>query len=575
MLATFWWTSPDTTARRSTGVSSSTINARSWRNCWPTPKEWRITAAAPLKAQTPPQTGASSSDSLVEAFVSAGGVTAALRGLKPMLSPGAPEFQPPPRPFVELPLPQSVDTASADRFGATIGPHFQQSISTSPGSTSSGSATLAAAIYIPADVDSGGRVRLWIGGAAGAALAQDVNLELTGSLRLRALQAAGVDPLSAARIETLAAPVSVAPPETHATGNPALARSGLPLALAYLLLVSALISGSMIFSRELVEERAIKLLEAVLACVSPRELMIGFLKLAGISAIGLSIVAIWVAATVAIVNVNPSSPLGFLIPALASLWQTPGIAAAMVFYFLGGFLTIGMIFLAIALVRDSMQEAQAYLMPVSLFIALPSVLLGSVISRDPNGLLPRIFSWIPVYTPLVMLARLESGVSSLETFGTATVLVLFGVLELLVLARLFETNLIHTGRGFHIPFNRRRLVAVPLIVVVAVVVITVRRSRAPSQSADQTAASRAHGESVFRTSCASCHDPAAGRAQSQAQLASLKPEEVIRKPEVGRHETDGPRVSPTPISGPSPPGLPAGNPGVSCRLTRSPAALLC
>ena len=43
-------------------------------------------------------------------------------------------------------------------------------------------------------------------GAADAALVQDVKLELTGSLRLKALQAAGVDPLSAARIETLAAP---------------------------------------------------------------------------------------------------------------------------------------------------------------------------------------------------------------------------------------------------------------------------------------------------------------------------------------------------------------------------------
>jgi polyvinyl alcohol dehydrogenase (cytochrome) len=287
--------------------------------------------------------------------------------------------------------------------------------------------------------------------------------------------------------------------------------------------VSTFITGSMML-QGLVEERANKLLEAVLACVSPRELMIG--KLAGISAIGLSIVSIWVLATVAIVNVNRSSPLGFLIPALASLWQTPGIAVAMLFYFLAGFLIIGMIFLAIALVCDSMQEAQAYLMPVSLLIALPSVLLGTVISRDPNGLLPRIFSWIPVYTPLVMLARLQSGVSSLETFGTAAVLVLFGVLELLVLARLFETNLIQTGRGFRIPVSRRRIMAVPLVVIVAVVAIAVRRNRTPTQPADPTAAMRSHGESLFRANCAQCHDPAVGRAAGRQQLASSSPADI-------------------------------------------------
>ncbi len=483
-------------------------------------EEWRRAGAAPPNAQTPLQTGASSGDSLVETFVSAGGATAALRGLKPRLSPGAPSFQPPPRPLVELPLPHDIDTATAARFGATIGPHFQQSIG-----TSSGSAVLAVAVYIPADVDSGGQVRVWTSSAADTALVQDVKLELTGSLRLKALQAAGVDPLSAARIETIAAAVSIAPPETHATGTPALAHSGLPLALAYLLLVSMMITGSMML-QGLVEERANKLLEAVLACVSPRELMIG--KLVGISAIGLSIVVIWVMATVVIVKVNPSSPLGFLIPALASLWQTPGIAAAMLFYFLAGFLTIGMIFLAIALVRDSMQEAQAYLMPVALLITMPSVLLASVISRDPNGLLPRIFSWIPIYTPLVMLARLQSGVSSLDLFGTAAVLVLFGVLELRVLARLFETNLIQTGRGFHIPISRRRAVGVALAVPVAVVAITLRHQRALSHTSDPSAALHSRGESRFRADCAKCHDPAVGRAPGRQQLASLSPAEVVK-----------------------------------------------
>ncbi len=200
----------------------------------------------------------------------------------------------------------------------------------------------------------------------------------------------------------------------------------------------------------------------------------------------------------------------------------------MFFYFLAGFLTIGMIFLAVALVPDSMQEAQAYLMPVSMLIAAPSVALASVISRDPNGLVPRIVAWIPIYTPVVMLARLQSGVSSLDLFGTAAVLVLFGVVELLVLARLFESNLIQTGRGFHLPVGRRRIVVAALAVTVAVVAITVRRSRAPSNPADQSAALLSRGESLFRAYCATCHDPAVGRAPGRQQLASLTPADVVK-----------------------------------------------
>src|SRR5579863_8410446 len=165
--------------------------------------------------------------------------------------------------------------------------------------------------------------------------------------------------------------------------------------------------------------------------------MIG--KLAGISSLGLSIVGIWVAAAVLILHLYPSSPLGFLLPALASLSQTPGIAAAMFFYFLVGFLTIGIIFLAVGLTRESMQEAQAYLMPIAIVIAAPTALVTSMISRDPGGVIPRIFSWIPIYTPVIMLARLESGVSSFELTGTAAVLLAFGAIELFALGRLFGT----------------------------------------------------------------------------------------------------------------------------------------
>jgi ABC-2 type transport system permease protein len=115
-------------------------------------------------------------------------------------------------------------------------------------------------------------------------------------------------------------------------------------------------------------------------------------------AIGLSIVGVWGGAIIGIIHAEPSSPLGFLLPALASLSQTPWVAAAMIFYFLAGYLTIGMIFLAVGAISDSMQEAQSYLMPLMLLIALPATGLANLIFRDPNGLVARIFSWIPSST---------------------------------------------------------------------------------------------------------------------------------------------------------------------------------
>ena len=284
-------------------------------------REWRDGSSA-AASEGGLQTEQSSSDAAVENFVAAGGAPAILRLLKPKLLPSAAPFRAPSRSFVDLPLPDGVATDSADRFGASIGPHFEQT-STTP----AGKAALGVAIYIPSNVDSGGQVRVWTNGPAGAALIQELRLELTQALQLNALRGSGVDPHSAAQIKSLSAPLSIAPPQTSAAGGEAVIHSALPLVLAELLLISMVITGSMML-QGLVEERSNKLLEAVLACVNERELLID--KLLGISAIGLSIVGVWGGAIIGIIHAEPSSPLGFLLPALASLSQTPWVAAAMI-----------------------------------------------------------------------------------------------------------------------------------------------------------------------------------------------------------------------------------------------------
>jgi polyvinyl alcohol dehydrogenase (cytochrome) len=489
-------------------------------------REWRdgsTTAASEGRLQTEQ----SSSDAAVENFVAAGGAPAVLRLLRPRLLSSAPPFLAPPRSFVELPLPSDVATDSVDSFGASIGPHFQETAT-----TRAGKAPLGVAIYIPGDVDSGGRVSVWASGPASAALIQDLRLELTQALRLNALRGSGVDPLSAAQIESLSAPLSMAAPRTSAAGGAAVIHSALPLVLVVLLIIATFITGSMML-QGLVEERSNKLLEAVLACVSAEELLIG--KLLGISAIGLSIVSVWGSAIIGIIHAEPSSPLRFLLPALGSLSQTPWVATAMIFYFLAGYLTIGMVFLAVGAISDSMQEAQSYLVPLVLLIALPVGGLVSLILRDPNALVPRIFSWIPLYTPMTMLARIQGGVSSFEIFGTAFALLIFGALELYLLGYLFKNQLIQTGQGLHLtPKMRRTAVraAVPCLIVAAVmirvaVIIRHNHTLAPIPEADRTAAARTTGEHVFETACASCHGPAIGRAPSHEQLTSFTPERVV------------------------------------------------
>jgi polyvinyl alcohol dehydrogenase (cytochrome) len=388
-------------------------------------------------------------------------------------------------------------------------------------------AALEVAIYIPADVDSGGQVRVWMNGSAGAVLIEDVRLQLTQGLRLKALSDAGVDPLAAAQIEAVNAPLLIAAPE--ATAGAPVVHSAAPVVLAYLLLISTIITGSMML-QGLVEERSNKLLEAVLACVSPRELMLG--KLLGISALGLSIIGIWIGAAAVLTQVEPASSADSLLQPLALVRHTPWIGAALIFYFLAGYLTIGMIFLGVGALSDSMQDVQGYLMPLALLIVGPSVALVRLIYGDPNSIIARIVTWIPLYTPMVMLARLQSGISPVEVVATALLLLAFGALEMLLLGRLFNEGLIRTGQALRMTPGRRRAVLrlAAIGVALAAVTIIARHHGAPApenETARQTAAQRKRGQTVFQADCSSCHDPAVARAPSRQMLAAFPPDRIV------------------------------------------------
>jgi ABC-2 type transport system permease protein len=106
---------------------------------------------------------------------------------------------------------------------------------------------------------------------------------------------------------------------------------------------------------------------------------------------------------------------------------------------------ISMIFLAIGAMSDSFRDAQAYLSPVLLVIAMPFAIIAQAILRDPSSLAVRIMSWIPIYTPFTMLARMGAGVPLWELIGCGVMLAVFVALEVVLLGRVFRASLLSAG----------------------------------------------------------------------------------------------------------------------------------
>ena len=383
--------------------------------------------------------GAAASDAEVARFAADGGAPAVLRRLRPQLPQEAPPFKPPTRPFVEIPPP---DGAPADQgpgaFGRALAHALQGDVSTPDGKR-----PFALAVYIPSDYgEPGSVVRIWTNGRSDGGLVDTIRAELSTALRQRGLQAGGLSADTAARVLTLSAPVEVSDPPAGGEPGRVIARSLVPLALVYLLLITAFTTGSMML-QGLIEERSNRLLEAVLACIRPEALMYG--KLLGLGGVGLCIVAAWAGCAVGAAFAAPGFVSDLLRPSLTVL-EDPWIVAALIFYFLSGYVVVSMLFLAVGSLSDSVQDAQSYLAPVLMLITIPLIVTMQVAVRSPDSPLPHVLSWIPLYTPFVMLARLGAGVPLPEMLGTGAVLIAFLALELLLLGRLFRASLLGAGQ---------------------------------------------------------------------------------------------------------------------------------
>jgi len=378
------------------------------------------------------QTGYQPDDAAVEAFTAHGGAEGALARMHPPAS--VPSFKPPPPSYLRVAVPKDVPVdQGAEAFGRAIAPYLANDIQTPQGKR-----PLAVAVYVPAQ----GLLRLWSNGRGGNSLIDLIQQERSHQLRMTLLAENGVAPAAAAHIENLEAPVAVTAPPVGGGRSQMMVRSIVPLALVYLLLTAALITGGMML-QGVIEERSNRLLEAVLACVEPRELMVG--KLVGLGAVGLTIVAFWIGCALLAAFSVEGVVADYLRPSLAALSQ-PWMIPVLAFYFFSGYLMLAMLYLTIGSLSNSMQDAQAYLMPVTMGIIVPVFMMMSGVIRNPSGWLPSVMSWIPIYAPFAMLARLGSGVSAAEILGTGLLLVVFVTLELMLLGRVFRASLLNTGQ---------------------------------------------------------------------------------------------------------------------------------
>jgi ABC-type Na+ efflux pump permease subunit len=390
-------------------------------------------------------------DADVASFVASGGVDSAQAKIARVKDKATPEFKPSNPNYKVVPVPASLETVPETGLDDALKPVLKpQGKDAKP---------VDYVIFIPANFGQSPVVRLWANRQPSTAFVQTVQEVLTRDLRTRFLAAQGVSPAAAQSATSIAPALAIStPPPGGGAREAMLIRSILPLFAAYMLMISLMLSGSWMLQGT-VEERSNKLLETVLACVSPEELMYG--KLLGTAGVGLFMIVVWIACGLFAAYATQGAIADFIRPALDPL-TAPGTILAMIYFFVVGYVAIAILFLAIGAMSDSMRDAQGYLMPVLLLILLPiSILMQAVLGGNGGGVLMEVLTWVPLWTPFAVLARLGLGIPTWEVIGSGAVLLAFTAAEIVLLGRLFRASLLAQGQRPNLREVISRMRAVP------------------------------------------------------------------------------------------------------------------
>jgi ABC-2 type transport system permease protein len=205
-----------------------------------------------------------------------------------------------------------------------------------------------------------------------------------------------------------------------------------PYFLTFLFVISIMTSAGYVL-RSVAEEKESRVMEILLSSLTTDQLLAG--KILGLCGAGLTQLLIWVGMGLI--------PTLFLLPSL-NLAVSQLLLALL--FFLLGFLLFGSLMGATGALGANLRESQQ----ISLIWTMPAVipmLFISFLISEPNGVLARVLSFIPLTSPVTMMIRIASGKVPWWDAAIAALILMGSLFVFLrVASRLFRLGVLMYGK---------------------------------------------------------------------------------------------------------------------------------
>jgi ABC-2 type transport system permease protein len=172
------------------------------------------------------------------------------------------------------------------------------------------------------------------------------------------------------------------------------------LIVAFLLYISIITYGMMV-AQGVVEEKSSRVVEILLASVRPWQLLLG--KVIGLGLVGLTQLVILAAAGLVAASVTGVFTLsGFATGAL--LWG--------LLWYLLGFLLYATIYGALGSLVSRQEDTQSVVGPLNIVLIVGFVTGFNLLLQDPSGTAAKAVSLVPLFSPILMPARIATGAAA-------------------------------------------------------------------------------------------------------------------------------------------------------------------
>ncbi|MCH2133436.1 MAG: ABC transporter permease [Phycisphaerales bacterium] len=210
-------------------------------------------------------------------------------------------------------------------------------------------------------------------------------------------------------------------------------RRFLPIGFMMLVWLTTFISGNYLLTST-IEEKSNRVMEVLLSAVSPIQLMAG--KILGYGMV-----------TIVMVAMFSLIIIGLLAVATAMDLISPYQIVLGVIYLVMAYLMIAAIMAGIGSAVSDMRDAQTLLGPVSIAVIIP-LIISSVITEEPNGVVAVVTTYIPPLTPFVMVMRIlaTEPISALEIAASLAWGFLTAIFLVWLASRIFRVGVLMQGK---------------------------------------------------------------------------------------------------------------------------------